>query len=103
MSIVYIYGLKQGIPMVRKVNKSAKIREALDSLGADAKPKDVIAHLAAKKIKVTPAQVSAVKAKLVKPKDELSLEDLLATKKLIEQLGSAEKAQSAIAALVKLR
>jgi hypothetical protein len=93
----------------RKTNKSAKIREAFDKLGADARPRDVIAHLAAGKIKVAPAQVSTIKASLGKKKPgrrsggDLALQDLLAAKKLIEQLGSVEKAQTAIAALAKLR
>jgi hypothetical protein len=99
----------------RKINKAAKIREAFDTLGADARPKDVIALLAAKKIKVAPAQVSNLKAKLGLPSNNggrgrkaasgqmISLSDLQAAKKLIEQLGSVEKAQTALSALAKLQ
>ena len=99
----------------RKTNKAAKIREAFETLGAEARPKDVIAHLAAGKIKVAPAQVSNIKGKLgTAPKkggrgrkassgDLIALSDLQTAKKLIEQLGSIEKAQTALSALAKLR
>jgi hypothetical protein len=91
----------------RTVNKAEKIREAFEKLGHDARPKDVIATLAAKKIKVAPAQVSNLKAKLaVKRKGKkaaagLSLDSLLAAKKLVDTLG-IERAKEAIDALAKL-
>lgn len=80
----------------QKVNKSAKIREAFEKLGANARPKDVIAYLAARKIKVSSAQVSnnsrrrkgrggrgRGSSKLI------ALSDLQVAKKLVELLGSA--------------
>jgi len=92
-----------------KVNKAEKIREAFGNLGADARPKDVIAHLAANKIKVAPAQVSNIKATLGKRKPAgkksqggLALPDLLAAKKLVESIGSIDRARDAIEALAKL-
>jgi hypothetical protein len=101
-----------------KVNKAAKIREAFEKLGPDARPKDVIADLAAAKIKVSSAQVSNIKtsmnghaknghAKLGRKKagasDKISLSDLQAAKKLIDSLGSIERAETALAALAKLQ
>jgi hypothetical protein len=92
-----------------KVNKAEKIREAFNTLGVETRPKDVIAHLAANKIKVPASQVSAIKAKLgTKPgrkgksQGGLALQDLLAAKKLIESIGSIERARDAIEALAKL-
>jgi hypothetical protein len=100
----------------RKTNKAEKIREAFGTLGAEARPKDVIAHLAAKKIKVPASQVSSIRSKLGgapakkggrgrKPASGnlIALSDLQAAKKLIEQLGSIEKAQTALSALAKLQ
>ncbi len=96
-----------------KVNKAAKIRETLAKLGPSARPKDVIAELAAAKIEVSSAQVSNIKATLggsaVKGRknsrnnDAVSIEDLIAAKKLVMSLGSVERAQSVIAALAKLQ
>jgi hypothetical protein len=97
-----------------KVNKAAKIRDTFEKLGHDARPKDVIAALAAAKIKVAAAQVSNIKAGLngnAKKKgrknsaksDMISLLDLQAAKKLIDSLGSVERAESALAALAKLQ
>lgn len=92
----------------RTVNKAEKIRETFAELGHDARPKDVIAALAKQHIKVAPAQVSNLKAKLGSPKrggkkatDGLSLESLLAAKKLVDAMG-IERAMEAIAALAKL-
>ena len=90
----------------RTVNKAEKIREAFEELGHDARPKDVIAALAAKHIKVAPAQVSNLKAKLGSPKrgkkgTGLSLDALLAAKKLVDTLG-IERAREAIDALATL-
>lgn len=94
----------------RSVNKAEKIREAFAELGKDARPKDVIAALAKQHIKVAPAQVSNLKAKLGSPKrgkkatggnNGLSLDSLLAAKKLVDTLG-IERAKEAIDALAKL-
>jgi hypothetical protein len=101
-----------------KVNKAAKIRETFEALGPEARPKDVIATLAAKKIKVSSAQVSNIRsglnghaknghAKRGRKKagngEMIALSDLQAAKKLVETLGSIEKAESALSALAKLQ
>lgn len=95
----------------KKVSKAEHIRRAFASLGKEAAPKDVIATLAAKKIKVSAAQVSNLKASLnggPKPKrgrktsdGSLTLSDLMAAKQLAGEIG-LEKAQAALAALAKL-
>jgi hypothetical protein len=97
----------------RKVNKAAKIREAFEKLGPGARPKDVIADLAAVKIKVSSAQVSNIKgtlnghAKKGRKKSGksgmIALSDLQAAKRLVESLGSVERAEGALAALAKLQ
>ncbi|HEY4313328.1 MAG TPA: hypothetical protein VGN12_28015 [Pirellulales bacterium] len=92
-----------------KVNKAAKIRETFERLGPGARPKDVIADLAAAKIEVSSAQVSNIKATMGgngrgKGKSgSISIEDLLNAKKFIASLGSVERAQNALAALAKLQ
>jgi hypothetical protein len=96
-----------------KVNKAAKIRETFERLGPGARPRDVIAELASAKIEVSSAQVSNVKATLHghsknghgkhAKNGALSLSDLLAAKKLIETLGSVDRAQGALTALAKLQ
>ena len=96
----------------KKVSKAAHIRAALESMGKDAAPKDVIAALATRKIKVSAAQVSNLKTSLNggtknprktrgSKKGSLSLKDLMAAKKFAGELG-IEKAQEALAALAKL-
>jgi len=96
----------------KKTNKSAHIRAALGEMGKDAAPKDVIAALAAKRIKVSASQVSNVKASLnggarkskrgrQSMNGSVSLNDLFAAKKLAGEIG-LEKAQEALAALAKL-
>jgi hypothetical protein len=95
----------------RKLNKSARIREALETMGADASPKAVVEALAAKKIKVALAAVSNIKAKLAAPNGArnskasngaLTLKSLMEAKKLVDRIG-LEGATAAINALSKLR
>ena len=93
----------------RKVNKSAKIREEFDK-NPEARPKDVLAALASRKIKVSPAQVSTIRSRMTgKPKSRkpnggmIAVSDLQAAKKLVDALGSTDRAQSAIAALARLQ
>lgn len=91
-----------------KVSKAEKIRETFDKLGLHARPKDVIATLADANVKVSSAQVSNVKATLNGGKRSgkagaLTLADLTAAKRLVEALGSVERAEGALAALAKLR
>ena len=95
-----------------KVNKATKIREELEK-NPEARPKDVIAALATKKIRVAPAQVSIIRTGLrskskkngrkASSNGHLAINYLLAAKKIVEQLGSIGKASTAIAALAKLQ
>jgi hypothetical protein len=95
-----------------KVNKAAAIRAEFEK-NPEARPKDVVAALLAKKIKVAPAQVSNIRSglngktkklgrKAKSSNGHIALADLIAAKKLVESLGSIEKATNAIAALAKL-
>ena len=91
-----------------KINKAAKIRETFAKLGPGARPKDVIADLAAAKITVSSAQVSNIKATMHggagrKSAGAITLEDLILARKLVESLGSVERAEGALAALAKLQ
>jgi hypothetical protein len=99
-----------------KVNKAAAIRAELEK-NPEARPRDLIAALLAKKIKVAPAQVSNIrtglnskskaKGRKIKASNgangHIDIADLLAAKKLVESLGSIEKATTALAALAKLQ
>jgi hypothetical protein len=95
----------------RKVNKSAAIRVAFETLGTDAKPAEVVKALAAKKIKVSPQAVSQVKANAGNRKGKrkakvaagggFDLESLLQAKRLVDKIG-LESARAALDALVRL-
>ena len=105
----------------RKVNKSQAIREMIESMGGqDAAPKAVVEALAGKGLKVATGLVSNIKFAMKKGKKgrkrgrppgrkpsangvAISLGNLLAAKKLVEQLGSIEAAASAVAVLAKLQ
>jgi hypothetical protein len=93
----------------KKLNKSAKIREAFWTMGLDARPKDVIEALAARRIKVTAAAVSNVKAKLGVRRDThprkdgmITISDLAEANKFVKKLGM-QTALAAVNALSKLR
>jgi hypothetical protein len=97
-----------------KVNKAERIPKTFEMLGKDARPKDVVAALAKEKIRVSSAQVSTIKAKLgngklnkngrahAKDNGIVSLDEILAAKKLVGSVGSPEKAKAAVDALVKV-
>ncbi len=96
----------------KKTSKAEHIRQALSSLGSDARSKDVIAAVAAKKVKVSSAMVANVRARLKggegatkarRGKDgRFRMADLLAAKRLADQLG-LDRAREALATLAKLR
>ncbi|MGD9647467.1 MAG: hypothetical protein AB7U73_17265 [Pirellulales bacterium] len=102
----------------RKVNKSAAIRESIEKLGGqDAKPQAVVEALAGQGLKVSTGLVSNIKHAMKKKGKKrgrvagkasgngaaISLHDLIAAKKLVEQVGSVDAAASAVAALAKLQ
>jgi hypothetical protein len=99
------------------VNKAQAIRDEFGVQGNDARPKDVIAALDAKGIKVASAQVSSIKAKLLgaggkkrgRPakgasnNGNVSLASLLAAKQLANKMGGVEAAKRALDVLVRLQ
>jgi hypothetical protein len=98
------------------VNKAQEIRNEFGTQGADARPKDVIAALAAKGIKVSSAQVSNIKAKLggkrkrkagrkarASSNGAVSLAALLDAKRLAQKMGGVEQAKRALDVLVRLQ
>jgi len=101
----------------RGPSKAQAIRDVLTEKGRDAAPKDVIAILAQKKIKVSAAQVSNLKADLArkagdytakrgrrsaKVNGDLTLSTLMAVKAMADKLGGVEKTRRALEALVQL-
>ncbi|HVX15916.1 MAG TPA: hypothetical protein VHC22_32330 [Pirellulales bacterium] len=105
-----------------EASKAEKIRRAAQSMKKPVRPRDVIATLAAEGVQVSSAQVSttlramgmrrrgrgrkpagaAPSHAVVSTSDLLSLDSLLAAKKLVAQLGSVEAAKTAVDALAKL-
>ena len=103
-------------------SKAAAIRSAAQSLGKKVRPRDVIAMLKDQGITVTSAQVSTTLKRMgMRPKGRdrksraaaaaspaangsrsITINDLIAAKKLVEQLGSVEAASQALSALAKL-
>jgi len=98
-------------------SKAESIRQVAEGMAKPVRPRDVIAKLAEQGIEASSAQVSQVlKAMGMKRRKRhrrpamvtttvastLSLESLLAAKKLVNQLGSVEAAKSAVDALSKI-
>lgn len=99
-----------------KLKHGAKAQAVRDALTAnpDASAMDVVAELKAKRMKVTPQVVYAVKARMGKGKKRrgrkaassngaFTIDNLILAKKLAEQLGGVEKAKAIIDALSKLQ
>jgi arginine repressor len=105
-------------------NKAEAIRAAAKSLGKKVRPRDVIAMLKEQGIEVSSAQVSttlknmgmkkvrrgrkagvgavAALSRTASQSHSITIEDLIAAKKLVNQLGSVEAASKAISALARL-
>lgn len=86
------------------VSKAEAIRGMWSTLGADARPRDVIDSLAKNGVKVSSAQVSTLRRSNGKPpvSSTLSLDHLLAAKRFIAQVGGADSARKVIGALEKV-
>jgi hypothetical protein len=86
------------------MKKAARIRAILER-NPDASAKEIIATLAALRVRVHPAQVYAIKATAEKPKARQSANGyatLIQAKKLADSLGGVQKAREALAVLAKL-
>ncbi len=103
-----------------ETSKAERIRQVAQAMKKPVRPRDVIATLAVEGVSVSSAQVSqTLRAMGMKRRsrggkagvpssrpavsESLSLDSLLAAKKLVMQLGSVEAAKSAVDALAKLR
>ena len=90
-----------------KVNKAEAIRVAWSELGTDARPRDVIAHLATRRIRVSSAQVSTLRKSAPRGKSAVAssvvpFEHLIAAKVLASRLGGIEPARQALNNLARL-
>jgi hypothetical protein len=97
-------------------NKAEQIRQVAKSLGGKVRPRDIVAKLGDQGVTVSAAQVSGVLAAMGMKRrrrgrrpavvetvaSTLTLESLLAAKKLVQQLGGVEAAKTAVDALAKL-
>ncbi len=104
-------------------SKAEAIRDAIKSMGKRVRPRDVISSLAEKGIRVSSAQVSTVAksmgmrrrrgggrqpamagaaSRTSQASAAISIEDLIAAKKLANQLGGIDRAKVAVDALAKL-
>ncbi len=103
--------------LTNNVSKSEQIRQIGREIGPGARPRDVIARLAERGVTVSSAQVSTVLAADAKKRrarpgrrpaiittvaSTLTLDSLIAAKKLATQLGSVEAAKTAVDAFAKL-
>jgi len=86
--------------MAKRRNKAAKIRAALAEQ-PDATAKEIVATLAAQRVRVTTAQVYNVKATNGKPKRN-GYDSLIQAKRLADAMGGVDKARAALDALAKL-
>jgi hypothetical protein len=98
------------------VSKAEQIRQVAKSMGGKVRPRDVVAKLGEQGVTVTSAQVSTVLAAMGMKRrrrgrrpavvetvaSTLTLDSLLAAKKLVNQLGSVDAAKTAVDALAKL-
>jgi len=86
----------------RRHNKAALIRE-IEAEKPDATASEVVAAIAAKRVKVTPAYIYALRAKgNGKPKAVSGVEALVKAKKMADQLGGVDAARELLATLAKL-
>ena len=108
---------KKRVPK-QKVNKSQAIRDYCEA-NPDAGPTETAAALKKQGIQVSTAMVSTVKTQAKKKRgrgrkkaargakkatgDKIALSSLIQAKKMVEQMGGLDKAQSALAALAKLQ
>jgi hypothetical protein len=121
VSVALAAKIKRESPAAAPSNHSTKaeqIRQAAKSLGRKVRPRDVIAKLAEQGVIVSSAHVSAVLASMGMKRrrrggrravpmvetiaSTLTLDSLLAAKKLVSQLGSVEVAKTAVDALARL-
>ena len=98
---------------VKSVNKSQAIRDAL-SKDPSVSPKELSAKLVAKGINASPAYVSMIKFNMkakrrigkanrsIKAGANVSANDLVEVKKLVDRVGGIEKAESLLGTLKKL-
>jgi hypothetical protein len=89
----------------KSANKAEAIRQAWGELGKQARPRDVIAHLGGRGVKVSSAQVSTLRHKnghVASAQHAVSLEHLLAAKNFAARIGSIDSAREALASLAKL-
>jgi len=80
--------------MAKRRNKAAKIR-ALLADNPEATAKEVVAMLAAQRVRVSPAQVYNFQATMAKPKDN-GFASLIKAKKLADAMGGVQKARTAL-------
>lgn len=92
-------------------SKADAIRAAIKETGGRFRPRDVVASLAKQGVAVSPAQVSAIaksmgmrrrNTKRAASDGALSISDLVAVKKLADQLGGIEQVKVAINGLARL-
>ena len=85
--------------------KADAIRQAWGELGKKARPRDVIALLSERGVKVSSAHVSILRKQnghAARSAHAVSLDNLLAAKNLVDEVGSIAVAKEAIDSLAKL-
>lgn len=92
--------------MAKRRNKASKIREFLAER-PDASAKEVVAALAAQRVRVSPAQVYNIKSTGAKPgrpgrPQASGYDSLVQAKKLADAMGGIDEARRALDVLAKL-
>lgn len=97
--------------MAKRRNKARKIREVLEELGPKATTRQVVETLAARRVRVSPAQVYNLRSMLGKSATGKSgkskaksdgYSDLIAAKRLADAMGGIDQARAALDVLAKL-
>jgi len=97
--------------MAKRRNKSRKIREMFEELGPGATARQVVETLAERRVRVSPAQVYNLRARLGKPAAGISGKakaksdgygDLIAAKRLADAMGGIDQARAALDVLARL-
>ncbi len=97
----------------RRVNKAQAIRDYLNEHGIDTPPKDIIAKFKAKRIGISPAQVSNIKTEMRggksasprgrKAAGRLDVDSLIEANRFVKRAGGIDAAKQALETLAKLQ
>lgn len=94
----------------KKMTKADHVRAMLKEMGTDARPRDIVAALAAKGIKVGGSSITTLRNQMTQggtmtamaPDSELSVADMMVAAKFVQKVGP-QRAVAAINLVVRIR